>query len=105
MGQEADRRPQPGVRGDARPGAARGHHGPRLAEQDRAGYQGSPGHRPARGRRGPLDPDTQYSVTSHSSCTLYFIRIEQFIHIIQSFSKCITLEIQNYEYSKLNYKL
>ena len=58
VGQEVDRRPQPGVRGHARPGAPRGHHGPPVAAEDRAGHQGGAGDRPPRGRRGPLDLKT-----------------------------------------------
>ena len=52
VGQEVDRRPQPGVRGHARPGAPRGHHGPPVAAEDRAGHQGGSRHCSARGWRG-----------------------------------------------------
>merc|ERR1712107_339956 len=42
----------------ARPCAPRGHHGPPVAAEDRAGHQGGAGDRPSRGRRGPLDLKT-----------------------------------------------
>merc|ERR1712200_157740 len=33
----------------------RGHHGPPVAAENRAGHQGGPGYRPARGRRRLVD--------------------------------------------------
>lgn len=50
--QEVDRRPQPGIRRNARPGAPRGTDGPQLAATDREGpYRGATDCT-SRGRRG-----------------------------------------------------
>ena len=53
-GAEADRRPEPRVRGDAGAGATRGADGPQLAETDRERAQGGHRNGAAGGRRGPL---------------------------------------------------
>ena len=94
--QEVDRRPQPGVRGDACAAAARGADGPAVAGQGRAGVQGRAGDRAPRGRRGSLNEgkegEERYKVwqigtSKHSSlllCSLFWSSLGQWSSLVLS---------------------